>query len=97
MNDLVENLLNISTITHWGPEGIYNEKSLIDELINHVLNKPTICKELWYEYFLLWEKYVQTDVTDKYNTTHNEAWFDYLENFLDRMDLIYDYSVLIFK
>lgn len=103
-HEIVTSLLKLrdcSSTFYDGPEGVYNEYSLICELIHHINNEPKITKEIWYDYFYFWEKYVKQDVQLRIENVENNDdiyfWKDYLDDFLDRMDLIYDLAEIIFK
>lgn len=72
-----------------GPEGVYNEYSLVNELINHLLGKPTINKDEWYNHYEFWLKYVRE------NNSFNNEW--YYDIFLDRMKVIDDFAEIILK
>lgn len=108
IQEIVKNLVDLRhcyyTYTYnsniYNLEGVYNEYSLIDELINHINNKPKLSKTQWYESFEIWENFVKKDIKRLIENNQNEnieEFEDYLEEFLDRMDLIYDFAELIFK
>jgi hypothetical protein len=93
----IENIINTLEIIgkktyKYGPEGIYNEYSLVNELINHLLGKPNISKEEWYIHYEFWVKFVREDIRSLNNSEYEEY-----EKFLDRMDVIYDFAEFILR
>ena len=90
-NILISHLKELGKNSYDGPEGIYNEYSLTEELVNHLNGRPTISIELWDQYYELWRKYIKEKLyfERSYNTE--------LELFLEKMELIYDFSKLVFK
>lgn len=104
MNDLhqdcdsiIRSLKQLCMSTHNGPEGLYNEYSLSEELINHLLKNPIISKNKWYKKFYKWEAYVKNDILDNRYDNDIDYWEKYIDNFDDRMDLIFDFAEIIFK
>lgn len=95
-NEIVQSLFTLRNVSHDGPEGFYNEHSLIDELLNHLNEKPKMSPEDWYDNFYTWEKYVKRDVRSRFQENF-DYWNRYLDNFFDRMDFIHDLAELIFK
>ena len=90
----VNNIINsLKTIRHSscdGPEGLYNEYSLVRELINHLLDIPTMTEEQWYIHFQNWERYIREE--PYYD--NDDTWFYAC---IDQLDLIYDFAEIIFK
>lgn len=93
-NQLIKTISELGKNSHDGPEGLYNEFSLANELINHLIGKGTIDKDIWYDSFYIWENYVTEDISVNYD---DDEWNEYLDLFNERMDLLYDISLLVFK
>ena len=78
-----------------GPEGVYNEYSLVNELINHLLGKPNMTKTEWYKHYKIWLEYVKDEVNSIDDEEYENYWLTFIENYLDRMDVIYDFAEII--
>jgi hypothetical protein len=81
----------------YGPEGVYNEYSLVNELINHLLEKPKISKDEWYMHYEFWLKFVKEDIRSIDDLEYEEYWDKYIEKFLDRMEVIEAFAEIILR
>lgn len=100
LENLIDNLKDIGKKTYkTTKEGLYNEYSLTNELINHIQHHPVISKDEWIKHFYKWLDYVRDDIDRIMEDDDDleDEWMRYLETFLDRMDLIFDYAEIIFR